>query len=78
MFISVSIGLSVRSIQTIPVVVFLHPVTRGIFDNIMLYCKYMFTLIPSLYEGLDGGSRYSLIITNLAIYSLSLKFWLIH
>ena len=31
-----------------------------------------------LYEGLDGGSWYSLITKNLAIYSLSLKFWLIH
>ena len=30
------------------------------------------------YEGLDGGSWYSLITKNLAIYSLSLKFWLIH
>ena len=30
------------------------------------------------YEGLDGGSWYSLIIKNIAIYSLSLKFWLIH
>ena len=29
-------------------------------------------------EGLDGGSWYSLITKNLAIYSLSLKFWLIH
>ena len=32
----------------------------------------------SLYEGLDGGSCYSLITKNLGIYSLSLKFWLIH
>ena len=31
-----------------------------------------------MFEGLDGGSRYSLITKNLAIYSLSLKFWLIH
>ena len=31
-----------------------------------------------IYEGLDGGSWYSLITKNLAIYSLSLKFWLIH
>ena len=31
-----------------------------------------------MYEGLDGGSWYSLITKNLAIYSLSLKFWLIH
>ena len=31
-----------------------------------------------VYEGLDGGSWYSLITKNLAIYSLSLKFWLIH
>ena len=31
-----------------------------------------------LNEGLDGGSWYSLITKNLAIYSLSLKFWLIH
>ena len=30
------------------------------------------------YEGLDGGSWYSLITKNLAIYSLSLIFWLIH
>ena len=29
-------------------------------------------------EGLDGGSWYSLITKNLAIYSLSLKFGLIH
>ena len=29
-------------------------------------------------EGLDGGSWYSLITKNLAIYSLSLIFWLIH
>ena len=28
----------------------------------------------SLHEGLDGGSWYSLITKNLAIYSLSLKF----
>ena len=32
----------------------------------------------AMYEGLDGGSWYSLITKNLAIYSLSLKFWLIH
>ena len=32
----------------------------------------------AIYEGLDGGSWYSLITKNLAIYSLSLKFWLIH
>ena len=31
-----------------------------------------------MHEGLDGGSWYSLITKNLAIYSLSLKFWLIH
>ena len=29
-------------------------------------------------NGLDGGSWYSLITKKLAIYSLSLKFWLIH
>ena len=29
-------------------------------------------------EGLDGGSWYSLITKKFAIYSLSLKFWLIH
>ena len=29
-------------------------------------------------EGLDGESWYSLITKNLAIYSLSLKFWLFH
>ena len=34
--------------------------------------------LASLNEGLDGGSWYSLITKNLAIYSLSLKFWLIH
>ena len=32
----------------------------------------------AIHEGLDGGSWYSLITKNLAIYSLSLKFWLIH
>ena len=37
------------------------------------------SLLPSsVTEGLDGGSWYSLITKNLAIYSLSLKFWLIH
>ena len=35
--------------------------------------------IHSLFdEGLDGGSWYSLITKNLANYSLSLKFRLIH
>ena len=34
-------------------------------------------VIMKIYEGLDGGSWYSLITKNLAIYSLSLKFWLI-
>ena len=29
-------------------------------------------------EGLDGGSWHSLITKNFGIYSLSLKFWLIH
>ena len=38
---------------------------------------WLFSSIGS-YEGLDGGSWYSLITKNLAIYSLSLKFWLIH
>ena len=36
-------------------------------------CRYIF-----MYEGLDGGSWYSLITKKLAIYSLSLNFWLIH
>ena len=34
--------------------------------------------VEAIHEGLDGGSWYSLITKNLAIYSLSLKFWLIH
>ena len=37
-----------------------------------------FLVVFTIYEGLDGGSWYSLITKNLAIYSLSLKFWLIH
>ena len=43
--------------------------------------KFPDNIHPSLrsrYEGLDGGSWYSLINKKLAIYSLSLKFWLIH
>ena len=43
-----------------------HVFLKGIFADM------------SLKEGLDGGSWYSLITKNLAIYSLSLKFWLIH
>ena len=40
--------------------------------------KYMPIFTDHAYEGLDGGSWYSLITKNIAIYSLSLKFWLIH
>ena len=39
---------------------------------------YFAITVISIHEGLDGGSWYSLITKNLAIYSLSLKFWLIH
>ena len=49
-----------------------------VHECIIVIFIYIFSRTASLYEGLDGGSWYSLIITNLAIYSLSLKFWLIH
>ena len=53
------------------------------FLKVYIYCKletYLFLTMSLLVivEGLDGGSWYSLITKNLAIYSLSLKIWLIH
>ena len=42
--------------------------SSGVFAHISMF----------IHEGLDGGSWYSLITKDLAIYSLSLKFWLIH
>ena len=58
-------------------------------ENILADCQHGFRsqrscetqlvqFFHDMAEGLDGGSWYSLITKNLAIYSLSLKFWLIH
>ena len=50
-------------------------------DHCMLTLKLKISidsLTNDIIEGLDGGSWYSLITKNLAIYALSLKFWLIH